>query len=60
MVIESVPPADYPKYGAMVVIVVAIAMLVGPIIGGAVSSAGLWRWVFLIKSVHLDGWRCLN
>lgn len=32
----------------------ALALLLGPIIGGAIAANTTWRWIFLIKSVPLD------
>ena len=48
---ELVPPEKYPPYIALVTVVVALSLVVGPIIGGGITDHGNWRWVFLIKYV---------
>ncbi|KAF2800543.1 MFS multidrug transporter-like protein [Melanomma pulvis-pyrius CBS 109.77] len=49
IVFEMVPRAKYPLYGSLVSAVVALATLLGPIIGGAITQSATWRWVFLIN-----------
>ncbi|KAH7303218.1 major facilitator superfamily domain-containing protein, partial [Stachybotrys elegans] len=46
---ELVPPHKYPKFAAMIGIPGALAMGLGPIIGGAITSNTTWRWIFLIN-----------
>ncbi|KAI1207295.1 putative multidrug resistance protein fnx1 [Annulohypoxylon truncatum] len=49
MVIEIVPPEKYTKYVANISIVNALALLAGPIIGGAIAARTNWRWIFIIN-----------
>ncbi|KAF2492665.1 MFS general substrate transporter [Lophium mytilinum] len=49
IVFEMVPKHKYPFYGTIVSAVVALATLLGPIIGGLISEKASWRWVFLIN-----------
>ncbi|KAL4981982.1 MFS general substrate transporter [Aspergillus falconensis] len=46
---ELIPPAKYPKYGSLLSADVALATLLGPIIGGAIADGTTWRWVFLLN-----------
>jgi MFS family permease len=46
---ELIPRAEYPKYGSLLSADVALATLLGPIIGGAISDSISWRWVFYLK-----------
>ncbi|KAL2871601.1 major facilitator superfamily domain-containing protein [Aspergillus lucknowensis] len=46
---ELIPPDKYPKYGSLLSADVALATLLGPIIGGAIADGTTWRWVFLIN-----------
>lgn len=48
IITEIVPPASYPKYTANLSMAIALSLLLGPIIGGAISAGTTWRWVFLI------------
>jgi EmrB/QacA subfamily drug resistance transporter len=43
------PPAQLSKYNGMLSGVHALASLVGPLLGGAITDAIGWRWVFLIN-----------
>lgn len=43
------PPAQLGKYNGMLSGVHALASLVGPLLGGAITDAFGWRWVFLIN-----------
>ncbi|KAI1330226.1 putative multidrug resistance protein fnx1 [Xylariaceae sp. FL0255] len=52
-VTELVPLEKYPTFVANVSIVNALALLLGPIIGGAIASHTTWRWIFIIKSESL-------
>ncbi|OTA64073.1 putative multidrug resistance protein fnx1 [Hypoxylon sp. EC38] len=49
MVIEIVPPEKYAKYVANITIVNALALLAGPIVGGAIAAQISWRWIFIIN-----------
>lgn len=44
-----VPKKDYGKYIGIISSVFALASILGPILGGAISSNTTWRWVFLLK-----------
>ena len=46
---QMVPPAEYGKYVGIISSVFVISSILGPIIGGAISSGTTWRWVFLLK-----------
>jgi MFS family permease len=46
---ELIPKDKYPKYGSILSADVALATLLGPIIGGAIADQTTWRWVFLLK-----------
>ncbi|KAI0481174.1 putative efflux pump antibiotic resistance protein [Xylariaceae sp. FL0804] len=49
MMIEIVPPAKYTQYVSAINVMSALALLLGPILGGAIASHTTWRWVFLIN-----------
>ncbi|KAJ2998822.1 hypothetical protein NUW58_g206 [Xylaria curta] len=49
LVVELVPPEQYAKFVANISIVNALALLLGPIVGGAVASNTTWRWIFIIN-----------
>jgi MFS family permease len=46
---ELVPPSKYADYVALVTAVIALSVVSGPLLGGAISSHGRWRWVFLLN-----------
>jgi MFS family permease len=54
MAYEQVHEHEYPKYVALISAVSALGSLIGPLIGGAFSEDVTWRWIFLIKYVHLQ------
>jgi MFS family permease len=49
IMMEVVPPEKYTKYVSYINITSALALLLGPIIGGAIAANTTWRWIFLIK-----------
>lgn len=51
MLFESVPPSKYPDIMAKVGLSTVLAMVLGPILGGAISEHTTWRWIFIIKCV---------
>lgn len=51
MVFDLVPPEKYAQVVANISITNAVALLVGPIIGGAIAANTTWRWIFIIKFV---------
>ena len=46
---ELIPPEKFAKYTSMVSIVLALALLLGPLLGGLINNYTTWRWVFLLK-----------
>lgn len=50
IVLELVPPAKYALYTSSLSVVYAISLLLGPILGGAISETN-WRWIFWLKCV---------
>ncbi|KAF2464555.1 MFS multidrug transporter-like protein [Lindgomyces ingoldianus] len=46
---ELVPPAKFATYTSLVSGVLAIALLLGPLLGGAITNGTTWRWIFLIN-----------
>lgn len=48
-IIEIVPPEKYTKYVSNISVVTALALLLGPIVGGAIAATISWRWIFIIK-----------
>lgn len=52
MMMELVPPEGYAQYVANISLSVALGLLLGPILGGAIASNSNWRWIFILKSVY--------
>ena len=46
---ELVPPEKYASYTGLVSMIVAVGLLLGPILGGAINNGTSWRWVFYLK-----------
>ncbi|KAF2804408.1 MFS general substrate transporter [Mytilinidion resinicola] len=46
---ELVPPRKWPIFVSLVTGVVALALVAGPLIGGALSTGTKWRWIFLLN-----------
>lgn len=51
MVLDLVPPEKYAEFVASISVTNALALLVGPIVGGAIAANTTWRWIFIIKYV---------
>ncbi|KAK7920463.1 MFS multidrug transporter-like protein [Apiospora marii] len=47
--IEIVPPEGYPTQMTYMGIAVMLALVLGPIAGGGISSVTTWRWIFLFN-----------
>lgn len=47
--IEIVPPQKYTQYVTGLSIATTLALLLGPIVGGAIAANTDWRWIFIIK-----------
>ncbi len=46
---ELIPKDKYPKYGSIVSADIALATVLGPLLGGVIVDSTTWRWVFLLK-----------
>jgi MFS family permease len=46
---ELVPDSQIPVATGIIAAIFGITLATGPIIGGAISRAGQWRWVFLLN-----------
>lgn len=46
---EIAPKTKLPTYSGLMSFCLALASLIGPIIGGALAEADSWQWVFLIR-----------
>ncbi|KAF1966753.1 MFS general substrate transporter [Bimuria novae-zelandiae CBS 107.79] len=46
---ELVPSRKWPVYVTLVTVVIAISLIAGPLVGGAIALTGHWRWIFLIN-----------
>lgn len=46
----EVGPVDKPSLmGAMIGLTLAVSYVLGPVLGGVISSTATWRWIFWIK-----------
>ncbi|KAI0190606.1 MFS multidrug transporter-like protein [Astrocystis sublimbata] len=46
---ELIPKHKYAKYGSIISADIALATLLGPIVGGVIVDHTTWRWVFLLN-----------
>lgn len=49
LTIEVVPPEKYPAQLTYMGLAVMLALVIGPIAGGGISSVTTWRWIFLFN-----------
>ena len=49
---EVTPASKFGLVSGCISAVFASASILGPIIGGAITSTTTWRWVFYLKSAH--------
>jgi MFS family permease len=49
ILLELVPSHKYAKYTNSISVVNSISLLLGAILGGAISERTTWQWVFLLK-----------
>lgn len=49
LTIEIVPPEKYPTQMTYMGVAVMLALVLGPIAGGGISSVTTWRWIFLFN-----------
>lgn len=48
---ELVPPSKFALTTSLISAIFALAFLLGPLLGGAITLFSSWRWVFIIKQV---------
>ncbi|KAF2729272.1 MFS multidrug transporter-like protein [Polyplosphaeria fusca] len=46
---ELMPPEKWPQNLSLVSAIIAFSMVCGPLVGGALSNHGQWRWIFLLN-----------
>ena len=46
---ELVPPQKYADYTSLVSAAIALSLICGPLLGGAINATSNWRWIFLLK-----------
>lgn len=49
MFVQLVPDEKYPALLSLVSCVFGVSLLLGPIVGGAISNGTTWRWIFLLN-----------
>lgn len=49
LLIQMVPPEQYAEAVTKFGVSVVLALVFGPVLGGAISENTTWRWIFLIK-----------
>ncbi|KAI1113663.1 putative multidrug resistance protein fnx1 [Nemania sp. NC0429] len=49
IITDIIEPDQFSKYVSQLSIVSSLALLLGPILGGAISSHTTWRWIFIIN-----------
>jgi MFS family permease len=49
MIYEIVPEEKLPVFGGLAFAIVALATVIGPLLGGAIDTSASWRWIFLFK-----------
>ena len=50
---EMVPPPKFGAYNGIASSTIGVSFLLGPLVGGAITDKGVWRWIFLIKYADL-------
>ncbi|KAF7563914.1 hypothetical protein G7046_g198 [Stylonectria norvegica] len=49
LLVDNVPLSKRPMYGGSMMAVMSISSVIGPLIGGALTSNVSWRWCFIIN-----------
>ncbi|AEO69868.1 uncharacterized protein THITE_2120623 [Thermothielavioides terrestris NRRL 8126] len=49
IICDLVPMRDRGKFLSLIFVAIGVFTAVGPLIGGALAQAGLWRWVFYLN-----------
>jgi MFS family permease len=55
---QLVPPAEYNRVNTIASVSMALALILSPLIGGAISQSGDWRWIFYYN-LPLELWLSL-
>lgn len=48
-ILRILPYEQYDKASSLAGGIISIGLVLGPLLGGAISNDGKWRWVFLMK-----------
>lgn len=57
---EMVPKVKLPIYGGLISVAVALATLMGPLLGGLINNHVTWRWVFYLKYAKKNFQQCID
>ncbi|KAI0451922.1 putative multidrug resistance protein fnx1 [Xylaria acuta] len=49
LITEVVPPGQLGTFASKMNVALVLALVLGPVLGGAISSETTWRWIFLIN-----------
>ncbi|RDA88664.1 hypothetical protein CP532_4033 [Ophiocordyceps camponoti-leonardi (nom. inval.)] len=50
IITEAVPPEKLGAFASKINIALVMSLVLGPVLGGAISSGTTWRWIFIINS----------
>ncbi|PFH62221.1 hypothetical protein XA68_14500 [Ophiocordyceps unilateralis] len=49
LITEAVPPEELGSFASKVNVALIMSLVLGPVLGGAITSGTTWRWIFIIN-----------
>ncbi|PHH73003.1 hypothetical protein CDD80_4098 [Ophiocordyceps camponoti-rufipedis] len=49
LITEAVPPERLGAFASKINVALILSLVLGPVLGGAITSGTTWRWIFIIK-----------